>query len=95
MRARALIPAVLAGSVLVAAGCGGDDNENTTTAQKPAPKPAAASSTLQLAADPSGKIAFDKKTLQGKSGKNTIQFENASQIPHAVEVEGNRAAMPP
>ena len=44
---------------------------------------------LALAADPGGKIAFDKKALSAKAGKTTIDLTNASQVPHAVEVEGN------
>jgi plastocyanin len=44
---------------------------------------------LALAADPSGKLAFDKKTLSAKAGKVTLKFANASGLPHAVEVEGN------
>jgi uncharacterized cupredoxin-like copper-binding protein len=86
--------AVLAIGV-VAAGCGNDNSDTSTTQQKPASKPAqqqsssSGSGTLQLAADPSGKIAFDKTSLSAKAGKTTIDFQNASQIPHAVEVEGN------
>lgn len=77
---------------LGAAGCGGGDDE--TTSSKPAsPPPKEATTgggaTLQLAADPSGKIAYDKKALSAKAGKSTLQFENASQVPHAVELEGN------
>jgi len=86
--------AVLAIGV-VAAGCGNDNSDNTTT-KKPASKPAqtqqsssSGGGTIQLAADPSGKIAFDKTSLSAKAGKATIDFQNASQIPHAVEVEGN------
>jgi plastocyanin len=88
MRTHRASLAVLLALGVAAAGCGGDDEDNATTAQKPAPKPAAASSTLQLAADPGGKIAFDKKTLDAKAGKTTIDFQNTSQVPHAVEVEG-------
>ncbi|MGH2822480.1 MAG: plastocyanin/azurin family copper-binding protein, partial [Thermoleophilaceae bacterium] len=44
---------------------------------------------LQLAADPSGALAFDKKSLSAKPGKVTIDLTNESQVPHAVEVEGN------
>ena len=45
-------------------------------------------STLKLAADPSGKLAFDKKTLKAKAGQVTVDFTNASGVPHAVEIEG-------
>ncbi|HLM27332.1 MAG TPA: plastocyanin/azurin family copper-binding protein [Thermoleophilaceae bacterium] len=86
-RRTALIMLVAVG--IAAAGCGGDDKEDTT-AKKPAPTPPAATgSTVQLAADPGGKIAFDKKSLSAEAGKTTIDFQNASQVPHAVEVEGN------
>ncbi len=46
-------------------------------------------STLALAADPSGAIAFDKTKLQGRAGETTIAFTNQSEVPHAVEIEGN------
>jgi plastocyanin len=45
-------------------------------------------STLKLAADPSGALKFDKTSLTAKAGKVTIDFENTSGVPHAVEVEG-------
>jgi plastocyanin len=45
-------------------------------------------STLKLAADPSGALKFDKTSLTTKAGKVTIDFENTSGVPHAVEVEG-------
>lgn len=88
----------LAGALAVlASGCGGDDNDNSSSSAPAKPKTAAkapASSSggggtqLALAADPNGKIAYDKKTLTGKAGTNTINFTNASQVPHAVDVEG-------
>jgi len=84
---------------------GGDDNssDSTDTAQttsksygsEPAESTQSAggsggtSQTLQLAADPNGAIAYDKTSLTTKAGKSTIDFENASSVPHAVEVEGN------
>jgi plastocyanin len=45
-------------------------------------------SQIRLAADPSGKLAFDKKTLSAKSGQVTIGFTNASSEPHAVAIQG-------
>jgi plastocyanin len=89
----------LAGALAVlASGCGGSDNNDsgsasakpktTTTAKAPAASSGAKAGALALAADPSGKIAYDKTSLSGKAGKNTINFTNASQVPHAVEVEG-------
>lgn len=49
---------------------------------------AEASTTLQLAADPS-EIAYDKAELLAKAGKVTIDFDNPSAIPHNVVILGN------
>jgi plastocyanin len=43
---------------------------------------------LKLAADPSGALKFDKTSLSAKPGKVTIVMDNPSDVPHAVEVEG-------
>src|SRR3954452_20531910 len=67
-----------------------------TTAQKPPPSTPApsgsgggASSNLQLAADESGQLKFDKTSLNAKAGKVTITMDNPSPVPHAIAVEGN------
>lgn len=88
----------LAGALAVlASGCGGNDNNDSgsasakpkTTESKPASSAGSAKAGgLALAADPNGQIKFDKTSLTGKAGENTIHFTNASQVPHAVEVEG-------
>jgi plastocyanin len=79
-------------------GCGGGNDNgssdaNTKTKEKTtAAAPASGGSggaTIALAADPSGKLAFDKTKLSAKAGKTTIAFTNDAQVPHAVEVEGN------
>lgn len=44
---------------------------------------------LRLAADPGGALAFNKSSLRAKPGRVVIAFDNPSQVPHAVEVEGN------
>lgn len=49
-------------------------------------KGAEASTTLQLAADPTA-LAFDKTELTAKPGKVTIDFDNPSAIPHNVVIE--------
>jgi plastocyanin len=43
---------------------------------------------LKLAADPSGALKFDKTSLSAKPGKVTIAMDNPSDVPHAIEVEG-------
>jgi plastocyanin len=98
----ALCAAVAAFAV---AGCGSDDNSSSsdtgssggatsdTTAQKPATTPApsggGASSNLQLAADESGQLKFDKTTLDAKAGNVTITMDNPAPVPHAIAVEGD------
>jgi plastocyanin len=51
-----------------------------------APAPTPAQGPLQLAADPTGQLRFDKKALQAKAGKVTIDFTNASVLGHDVTV---------
>jgi plastocyanin len=46
-------------------------------------------SRLTLVADPGGALKFDKTELKAKAGEVTIVMENESDVPHAVEVEGN------
>ena len=43
---------------------------------------------LMLSADPSGALKFDKTSLSAKPGKLTIVMDNPSDVPHAVEIEG-------
>jgi plastocyanin len=73
----------------------GAPTEATTPAPEPAAPPAepttstqappAAAGPLKLAAV-DDQLAFDKKTLEAKAGKVTIDFSNPSQIPHNVQV---------
>jgi uncharacterized cupredoxin-like copper-binding protein len=90
-----------AAAAVAVAGCGGGGGSSSSSASS---TPAAASSTpaqttasggggggetLKLSADPSGNLAFDKKTLSAKAGKVTITMANPASIPHGVAVEGN------
>lgn len=45
--------------------------------------------TLEISADPGGALKFDKSSLTAKAGKVTIEMDNPSDLPHAVEIEGN------
>jgi plastocyanin len=80
-------------AALALAGCGGDDEEPTPAATEAAtetPTEAAASgSTLKIAADPGGAKKFTESTLTATAGQVTVEFANESQLPHAVEIEGN------
>ena len=44
--------------------------------------------TLRISADPGGALRFDKSSLTAKAGKVTIVMDNPSDLPHAVEIEG-------
>ncbi len=91
--------AVLAATAALAlAACGGDDEpaatpapatETATAAETATPAAGGSSSTLKIAADPSGAKKFTESTLTAKAGKVTVEFANQSQLPHAVEIEGN------
>ena len=80
-------------AVLAVAGCGGDDEKSASSSSESTPTATEASGgggqNITIAADPNGALKFDKTTLTGKPGKITITMDNPSDIPHAVEVEGN------
>jgi plastocyanin len=91
MRKIALALSVLA---LVAAGCGGDDDEEPAEST---PAPAATEtpseggggggSTVSVAADPGGQLAYEPTTLTATAGEVTIDFTNEASVPHDVVVE--------
>ena len=91
MRPRILaLVAVLTALVLAAGGCGDDDSdEGNGGGGEPAGGGGGSASTLKLSAPADGAIKFDKTSLSTKPGKVTIDFDNPSDVPHAVEVEGN------
>jgi plastocyanin len=92
-------------AALTLAACGGDDNESSSngsgaTATETATETATPTETatedsggggetLALAAPEDGALKFDKTELEAKAGSVTIDFDNPSSVPHAVNVEGN------
>ena len=46
-------------------------------------------SDLTADADPSGQLKFTVDKLEAKAGKVTITMKNPSDLPHAIEIEGN------
>lgn len=84
-------------AMVLLAGCGGSDDDSsdssadtTTQTEKPADNaaPAAAGgSTVALAADPSGALAYDTDTLEAKAGTVTVEFTNDAPIAHDVVIE--------
>jgi plastocyanin len=89
--------AFLALCAFVAAGCGDDDDDGGGSSSNNSSGEASngggggggGGETLKLAADPSGALKFDKTSLSGNAGKVTIDMDNPSDVPHAIEVEGN------
>jgi plastocyanin len=96
-RTRWMLVVGLLVAALTVAACGGDDDESSssgseaTATETPAATEASggAGETLSLAAPADGALKFDKTELQAKAGKVTIDFDNPSSVPHAVEIEGN------
>ena len=89
-----LIALVLAAGVLTAAGCGGDDDSGSSgssggTGTESSGGGGGGGETLTVTADPGGAIKWDKTELNAKAGKVTLKIVNESEIPHAIEVEGN------
>jgi plastocyanin len=62
-------------------GGGGESEEEESGGKGPG-------TNLMLSADPSGALKFDKTSLSAKPGKVTIVMDNPSDVPHAVEIEG-------
>ena len=79
---------------LTLAACGSDYNSDATS-QEPtgqaAPAEAATGtgggSTVKIAADPSGALAFTENEVTAKAGSDQIEFDNASQTGHNIEIE--------
>ena len=103
MRPLALILLLCAVAIPVA-GCGGDDDDDggggggsnsgggATTKESDTGGGASSgggAQTLKISADPGGALKFDKSSLTAKAGKVTIVMDNPSDLPHAVEIEGN------
>jgi plastocyanin len=87
-----LIALVLAAGVLTAAGCGGDDDDSGGSGGGTGTEESSGGGggeTLTVTADPGGEISWDKTELSAKAGKVTLKIVNESEIPHAIEVEGN------
>ena len=80
MRALSLILLLCAFAIPIA-GCGDDDDDGGGGG--------GAAQTLKISADPGGALKFDKSSLTAKAGKVTIEMDNPSDLPHAVEIEGN------
>jgi plastocyanin len=81
MRRLTWILPVLISVALLAAGCGDDDDEGGGGG--------GGGGSLTLTADPGGDISWEPGDLSASAGSVTIKLVNESDVPHAVEVEGN------
>jgi plastocyanin len=82
---------VLSALALGLSACGGGGNEAATTgggATTAGGGGGGGAETLQLAADPSGALKFDKTSLEATAGSVTIDFTNDSSLPHDVKLQG-------
>jgi plastocyanin len=82
---------VLSALALGLAACGGGGNEAATTgvgATTAGGGGGGGGETLQLAADPSGALKFDKTSLEATAVNVTIDFTNDSSLPHDVKLQG-------
>lgn len=88
-RTSGLASVALGATALALAACGGDEGSGGgQPAQQQSGNSSAGGQPLKLSADPGGALKFDKTELSAKAGKVTIDFDNPSSVPHAVEVEG-------
>jgi plastocyanin len=103
MRVKALFSmAALAAALLALAGCGSSSSSSSSSTSTPAEAPTTSSAStstpapasegggaekLSLEANPEGQLAFNTKALSAKSGTVSIDFKNASPLPHDVTIE--------
>jgi plastocyanin len=89
-----LLALMLAVGALAVAGCGGDDDNGGgssggTGTSSDSGSGSGGGEALTVTADPGGAISWDKDSLSAKAGKVTLKLVNDSEIPHAIEIEGN------
>jgi plastocyanin len=100
MRRIPLLLLMCAVAALGFAGCGGGDdggsNTSATTTEGTTGTTGTTGATgasgglagtIKISADPSGKLAFQQKSVTAKAGKNKIEFDNPAPIPHDVKIE--------
>jgi plastocyanin len=62
------------------------ETPKATTGTPAPPSSPAAATTLKLAANPAGQLAYTTKSLSAKAGKVTIDFSNSSPVEHDVAI---------
>jgi plastocyanin len=84
MRRFTWILTLLFSMAVLAAGCGGDNGDDGGGGSG-----GGGGGGLTLTADPGGAISWEPGSLSASAGSVTIKLVNQSDVPHAVEVEGN------
>ena len=84
MRRMTWILTLLLSAALLVAGCGGDDGDGGNGGGG-----GGGGEALTLTADSGGAISWEPGKLSTPAGRVTIKLVNESDVPHAVEVEGN------
>src|ERR1051325_2139377 len=85
-----LLAVMLAAGVVAAAGCGGGaSGGGGAGGGGTGTWSSGGGGDLTVTADPGGAISWDKSSLNAKAGKVTVKLVNDSQLPHAIEIEGN------
>jgi plastocyanin len=70
---------------------GGEEGEGAAARGKAPVAPEATGRTLALAADPSGKLAYDKDRAAVLAGRVTVRFTNDARLEHNVTIaQGSR-----
>jgi plastocyanin len=88
-----ILALLLSAGVLLTAGCGDDEEEGggggATATPEATEEASGGGEALTLTADPGGDISWEPADLSAPAGSVTITLVNESDVPHAVEVEGN------
>jgi plastocyanin len=74
---------------LVLAACGGGSSSSAATTEGQTSTASGRATTLELQADSSGGLDFDKTSLEAPAGEVTIVMTNPSSTPHDIAIEGN------
>jgi plastocyanin len=88
-----ILALLLSAGALLAVGCGDDEDEGgdggASTPEATQESSGGGGEALTLTADPGGNISWEPGELSAAAGSVTITLVNDSDVPHAVEVEGN------
>jgi plastocyanin len=76
-----------ASSAAATSASGGSTGTSASSGTSSAAAAGASAGALSIAANPSGSLAYDKKTLSAKAGKVTITMANMSPVGHNITIQ--------